>query len=463
MTETPALPVSATGPQRTHPTTVLVHVFRSVPVIVGVGVVVIAQSGGAVLSGLPVGRAVLFGALLLIAVAALVGIGGYLSWSRRFYHFDEAGDLRVDSGVITRTQRRLALSRLQSVDVTQPLLARLVGMAEIRVEVAGTGDSRVVLQYLTLTEAQRLRDEVLARAAGLRPDVGTAPQNVLVSVPTGDLGLSLLLSSTTLVGVLATAAIVALAVLTEGAVGLLGLLVTGGVPIFSAFGQFVRFFGFTVAESPDGLRLRSGLTSTQAQTVPPGRVHAIEYEQPLLWRYKDWVRVQLTVAGAASEENQQGAGTTGVLLPVAPREVAEAVVDRVLPGLAVADLEWTPAPARARLRAPIQWRLLATAADGRVFAARRGRLVRRLALVPHARTQSVHLTQGPWQRRLGLASVRLDIAPGPIDVRALHQDADAARSQADAQALRAKAARSSAGPDRWMSRPRTDAGLDGVS
>ncbi len=463
MTETADAPGGSTEPRRTHPTTVLVHVFRSIPVLLGVGVVAVAQSGGALLADFPIVPVLIVGVLLVVAVAGLVGIGSYLSWSRRFYYFDDAGDLRVDSGVITRQQRRLALSRLQSVDVNQPLLARVVGMAEIRVEVAGAGDSRVLLQYLTLQEAQRLRDEVLARAAGLRPDVGTAPQNVLVSVPTSDLVVSLLLSSTTLVGVLATAGIVAVVVLTEGAVGLAALLVTGGVPIFAAFGQFVRFFGFTVAESPDGLRLHSGLTSTQAQTVPPGRVHAIEYEQPLLWRPKGWVRVQLTIAGAATEENQQSGGTTGVLLPVAPREVAEAVVDRVVPGLAVPDLEWTFAPDRARFRAPIQWRHLATAADDRVFACRRGRLVRRLTLVLHARTQSVHLTQGPWQRRLDLATVQVDIAPGPVSVLGLHQDAAAARSQADAQAQRAKAARATAGPDRWMSGPAPGEAPDGVS
>ena len=454
MTE-PLLPVaSATQPQHTHPTTVLVQVMRTIPVLLGVGVVMLAQSGaGSWLGDLDVSWALvaLLGLALLAAVATLIAIGAYLSWSRLVYYFDDSGDLRVDSGVITRKQRRLALSRLQSVDVSQPLLARIVGMAEVKVEVAGAGDSRVVLQYLTFTQAQSLRDEVLARAAGLRPDSGAAPQNVIVSVPTRDLVVSLLRSSTTLVGVLATAGIIAVAVLTDGAVGLLALLISGGVPIFAAFGQFVRYFGFTVAESPDGLRLRSGLTSTQAQTVPPGRVHAIEYEQPLLWRSKDWVRVQLTIAGASTSEDQQSSGVTGVLLPVAPRAVAEAVVDRVLPGLSEEVLAWTPAPPRVRVRAPIQWRTLAVASNDRVFAARRGRLLRRLTLVPHARTQSVHLTQGPWQRRLDVATVRVDIAPGPVAALALHQDATTARALADDQAARAKLARASAGPERWMS------------
>lgn len=458
MTE-PSAPVDATespatAPQRTHPLTVLVTVMRSIPALIGVAVVMVAQSGaGRWIDdiGVSVLLLVLAGLALLAVLAVVIAGFAYLSWTRLTYYFDDSGDLRVDSGVLTKQQRRLALSRLQAVDVNQPLLARVVGMAEVKVEVAGAGDSRVTLQYLTRTDAERFRGEVLARAAGLRPDVGTAPQRVLVTVPPKDLVLSLLLSSTTVIGVLATVGIVAVAVLTEGAVGLLGLLVTGGVPIFAAFGQFVRFFGFTVADSPDGLRLRSGLTSTQAQTVPPGRVHAVEYQQPFLWRSRDWVRVQITIAGiGGGEDNQQGS-TTGTLLPVAPREVAEAVVERVLPGLDIAGMEWTPAPARIRWVSWIQWRNLAVAANDRAFAARRGRIVRRVAVVPHVRTQSVHLMQGPLQRYLDVATVQVDIAPGPIMVQGQHQDAMTARAVVDAQAQRARLARALAGPQRWMS------------
>ena len=448
------VPATTTEPAHTHPLTVLVTVLRSIPALLGVGVVMVAQSGAGQWVG-DIGVAwwwLLLGGLALLAVLALAIAGfAYLSWSRLTYYFDSSGDLRVDSGVLTKQQRRLALSRLQSVDVNQPLLARVVGMAEVKVEVAGAGDSRVTLQYLTMASAQAFRDEVLARAAGLRPDAGTAPQNVIVTVPTRDLIVSLLRSSTTLVGVLATVLIVVVAVLSEGAVGLFALLITGGVPIFAAFGEFVRYFGFTVAESPDGLRLRSGLTSTQAQTVPPGRVHAVEYEQPLLWRSKDWVRVKITVAGASSGDEQQGGASAGVLLPVAPRPVAEAVVARVLPGLDTSGLEWTSAPARVRVRAPIQSRQLAVAANEQFFAVRRGRLVRRIALVPHARTQSVHLTQGPWQRRLDVATVSVDVAPGPVSVLGLHQEAATARTVADEQALRARTAMATAAPLRWMS------------
>jgi putative membrane protein len=85
-----------------------------------------------------------------------------------------------------------------------------------------------------------------------------------------------------------------------------------------------------------------------------------------------------------------------------------------------------------------------------VFAARRGLLRRELDVMPHGKTQSVRLTQGPWQRRLRLATVHLDTTPGPVHVNAAHRDALEARAIVEAQAERARAGRRAAGPERWM-------------
>ena len=134
------------------------------------------------------------------AVLMLVSLGfNYLAWTRTEYFFDESGDFRLDSGVLQRNERRVTLSRLQSVDTTRPLLGRVVGLSQVRIEVAGGGDSRVLLSYLTDAEAQALRAEIIARAAGMSPDVGEAPEAVLATVPTGDLVVSLLLRSETMV------------------------------------------------------------------------------------------------------------------------------------------------------------------------------------------------------------------------------------------------------------------------
>ena len=433
---------------RTHPLTPWVNSVRSIGVlfaallVFGQGGLREAASTAGGLAGLAI---VVLGLLAFLSLT--VGVN-YLAWTRTEFFFDESGDFRLDSGIVQRNQRRVTLSRLQSVDVVRPLLGRVVGLAQVRIEVAGTGDSRVVLSYLTEAQAQALRAEIIARAAGVHPGAGEAPEHVLATVPTGDLIVSLLLRSETIVLLLVSVLVVASIVLTEGAGGLLVLLFTGGIPLLGVFSQFMRFFGFTVAESPDGLRLRHGLASVQSQTVPPGRVQAIEISEPLLWRSRGWVRVSLNVAGLAS--GQEDGQVSQVLLPVAPKDVASRIIHRVLPGVDLSGLRLQPAPDRARRRAWLQWSNLAVAVDERVFVTSRGFLTRHLAVIPHARTQSVGVTQGPWQRALGLASVRVDTTPGPVVVVGLHRDAIEARAIAEDQLIRAAHARADGPAERWM-------------
>jgi putative membrane protein len=207
-----------------------------------------------------------------------------------------------------------------------------------------------------------------------------------------------------------------------------------------------------VAESPDGLRIRRGLLETRAQTVPPGRVQAVRVVEPWLWRSQGWCRVELDVAGYVG----QGQEAASVLCPVAPRAEALRLLARVLPGVDVDAVPLAGVPASARWLDPIAWRALGVGADDRVLVSRSGRLTRVLDVVLHEKVQSVRLSQGPVQRRLGLATVHLDTTPGPVKASAAHRAAGEARALVDAEVERARVSRAAAGPDRWMSPPGGD-------
>ena len=194
--------------------------------------------------------------------------------------------------------------------------------------------------------------------------------------------------------------------------------------------------------------------------MPPGRVQAIEISEPLLWRRKGWVRVSLNVAGLQADENGQH---EHVLLPVAPHDVASQIIARVMPGVDPGAMDFLPAPGRARRRAWLQFKNLGVAHDELVLAARRGFLTRRVAVIPHARTQSVGVTQGPWQRRLGLASVQVDSTPGPVSIVVLHRSAGEARQIAEAQLVRAAAGRATGPGERWMTGVRAPVTADPVT
>jgi putative membrane protein len=178
-------------------------------------------------------------------------------------------------------------------------------------------------------------------------------------------------------------------------------------------------------------------------------VQAVRIVEPWLWRPKGWCRVDVNVAGYAGD----GQSNVNVLLPVAPLDEAYAVLRRVLPDVDVSAVRTYGVPRRARWCDPVSWQGNAAGADDKVFIARRGRFRREIDVVPHERVQSARLTQGPLQRRLGLATVHLDTSPGPVHPTAHHRDAQDARNLLDAEVELARRSRANARPDRWMRPP----------
>lgn len=425
-------------PAQLHP---LTPIATALPMVVAIFLMTLFIGGGTAwqvgVAGIPTGA--------LLCVGAFVFLVGYryLLWRRFEYWFDSGGDLRIDSGLLYRNERKVQLSRLQAVDIERPLLARLFGLAELKIDIAGTGDSKVVLAYLADADALALRIELLSRAqhGSSEPHAEQQPEIVMHAVETRDLLVSLLLRSTTAGLLVLTGLLIVVTVITSGASGLLLLPFTGGIPLFIVVTEFVNLHGFTVAKAHDGVRLRYGLLRTQAQTVPMGRVMAVEISEPLLWRRMGWVTVRLTVAGVAGESDA-GSSARSILLPVASREVADDVLRHVLPGVDIEAVPLTSAPARSRWRAPIQGTRLAFGYNDEVFVSRRGRVTRHLCVVPHARTQSVSIIQGPWQRSLGLSTMRVDIPPGPIKIEALYFPAQQMKAAADEQVRRARTSRS---------------------
>ena len=403
-------------PRRTNPLSPLV---QAAPALPAVALFIIGPGAGfAERSGVPTVFLVVAGAVLGYAAFLMVA---WVSWWRRTFWIDDDGDLRMDSGLLQRSARRLQLSRLQSVDIVAPFLARLAGLVEVRVEVAGAGDSRIVLRYLTRPEADDLRGRILELARGETTEEDE-PSTPLAAVPPGRLLAGLLLRSVTAALLLATILLLVVTSLTQGPAGIVLVLVTGGLPILSVVTEFLANYGFRVERTQDGLRIRRGLLSTQSRTVPPDRVHAVSIVSPLLWRRWDWVRVTVTIAGVQGDEVRPD-----VLIPVAPREEALRLIAEVLPEVDVNALVFESAPRAARWRSPFAWRSLACALTPQVIATRSGRITLRTSIAPHARVQSVRVTQGPWERSLGLASLHADIAPGPVEVVGRHLSADVVR------------------------------------
>ena len=184
-------------------------------------------------------------------------------------------ELRIRTGLLFRRTAHIRLERIQAIDVTQPLLARVAGVAKLKLDVMGA-DKKDELAFLGAEEARTLRAELLARAAGFAPEtaheVGEAPSQQLLRVPPGVLATSLVLTGATW-ATLAAALVVptVLWLVTESAWTVLATAIPlVGAAGASSVGRFVTEYDWTVGESQDGLRIDHGLLDRAHETVPPG-------------------------------------------------------------------------------------------------------------------------------------------------------------------------------------------------
>ena len=487
-----------------------------------------------------------------VLLALLVGGGSYLAWRMHTFRVTEEV-LEERSGVLSRKHRQARLDRIQSIDITRPVHARIVGAASLDVDVAGN-HGNISLKYVRSGEAEQLRAELLrlasgahARSTGASSAANAAPGTVtstpaeagagavaprgesagepggvtnaaktglggtlaelvrsrvaeftdvdaptrgvpessVVSLPAGRLiataALDLFVGVVITVGLFATAIVVMVIVsLSVGASGGLdtalaigvpavffaGILPFGAIAVVTAAQRLLPNLQYAIVGTPDGMRITRGFLSTTNETLPPGRIHAIEVRQPLLWRPFGWWEIRVNRAGLRTDsDGDQSASQQrrAVILPVGTRDDVTRVLALALPTRSdevsariIADGMmgrggdgYTAGPPRGAVLRPFSWRLTGRVLHDDTLYLRRGLLTRRLSVVPAERMQSVAIAQGLVGRALNLANVTAVTVAGQVPTSLPVVDPEDARALFDAlrrSAIRAAALDSS---HRW--------------
>lgn len=389
-------------------------------------------------------------------VIFVVLVAGVISWAVTRWRVD-GGVLLIETGLVRRQSLRFPLSQVQAIDVVQTGLARVFGLAAIQLRMAGADSSDARLVALRRADAHALREQLLslakatattqaarapkataathatqatqatatsapsatqdpaataatgaAQATPATPVDVQADERVLFRVHPGRLVVGLILSITGLIAAVIIAAIVVIVVFAHSPAAKASYLPVLVGAIIGVWRQFNGEYGTTAALAPDGLRLRSGLVQTTAETIRPGRVQAVRLAEPLVWRAFGWCRLEVDVAGPRQRrENRSESRRLRALVPVGTRAEAEKMLGELVTSAPRADRR---PPGAARWKAPLNYHFLAWGADDRYVVASRGRLRRTTTWVPLEKVQSIRWVQGPVQRRLGLASVKLDVA-----------------------------------------------------
>ena len=387
-----------------------------------------------------------------------------LGWWFRTYTLTDT-HLELDDGILRRRHRVVPYSRVQQVDLRQNVLAQVFRLAALRVETAGEGGAGAVdLRLLTLDDAAALRRFVLDRR-GVRPgDPTTGPADG--SRPAADAApLAYELARMSVADLLVSAVTQGPGVLFGGLVVLAGpwlvgaagqdeptaavaLLVTLAIVVFVATAvrvvvRVIGDWGWTMTSRGDDLQVRAGLLDVREQSVPRRRIQQVTLVDNPLRRVLGLTSVVLHTAVPAEAQHGFSAlvhvplvrqadvpdllarvvGRDWAIPDLEPRSPAaarRATVRRLLlllpgsigPGLVFGGVAWVMV-----LLAPtaIPWgraahRRAGHAVDGQRLVLSSGVLHHRVDLVPVDRIQSTRTRSSPAQRRLGLATFRVDIA-----------------------------------------------------
>lgn len=478
-------------------------------------------------------RLLIWGLVAVLAAILVIVAISWLSW--RFSTFRITPEaVESKRGVLFRQHRRAPLERIQSVNLQRSLLARLLGLTQVDVQTAGQG-GKVALQYLGHRDAKQVREQILlasraskmggasqampaataqhgaeapssqiavdplgqayAVASGafdsrLRDiadfdiDPNARESGALIRVPVGRLVASLLLG-TEMLSVLIIVVAIGVTSIWATPVALAGLVPVGLVMVSMLISQFNKGFNFVLSRAEDGVRIGAGLTATSTETIPAGRVHAVEARQPIGWRPFGWWKVRITTAGHSAAEGGQNKMQNTVLpvgniedvlrvfetlLPADPRlsaapagndyarSVAESFdVESAVAGSAVEDEESADAGRRRNaLRdalvgsgegyvragskaAALLWfgvrraglRIEDASEPHASLRVRRGWLTRSLAVMPIVRAQSIQLGRPFAHHLLGLASLQAHTVLGPVRMQMRGIDLEVARQTFD--------------------------------
>ena len=255
-----------------------------------------------------------------------------------------------------------------------------------------------------------------------------------------------------LLGVGATTAIV-IAVIGVALLFLVGWIVSIVMTV-------VHYYGFTLRRQDDRLRRRYGLFTQVETVVPLRRIQVLRLQAPLLRRLFSMFTVYAETAGSAKEDEKTGGSAP--LSPLIRRADAARFCRLAFPDFDLDGVDWqsvsrltirrgfiraaiillmliglvafvertaadpgigAPAVVGAKLLwfipvamllaawwAMARYRSLGYAETERFLLARCGIGTRKIWVIPKAKIQSLFLNQSPMQRRLTLATLRIDTA-----------------------------------------------------
>ena len=136
-------------PQRLHSFTLLLRLGASLPALVVILLPTLQNPSSENIVSVVLG--ILYG---LVALPAIV-----LQYLRFSYRITPK-QIVIQKGVINRQNRSIPIERVQNIQIEQNLVARMLGVAKVKIETAGSSATEGSLEYVGLEDAHEIRRAV---------------------------------------------------------------------------------------------------------------------------------------------------------------------------------------------------------------------------------------------------------------------------------------------------------------
>ncbi|MFB6202829.1 MAG: PH domain-containing protein [Halorhabdus sp.] len=442
---------------RLHPLSIPYRIAENSAQIAGALVVgaFAGASGGTLLES-----AVVFIGIAVVGIALVAGWN--VAYYRRFEYELTADTFDIHSGVLSRREREIPYQRIQNVDIRQNAVQRLLGIAEVRLETAGGGQTEAELKYVDRAEATRLQEDLGTRKRSAQPQTEESERDEqtteLFAITPRELAILGVVSMDLR---LAPLLVVGLSVFGPAAVAqvlpdidqlfvigpLVGVATILGLAVVSGVISMLQYYDFTLRRRGEEYRYERGLIQRYSGSIPIEKVQTVSIRESVLARWLGYASLTIETAGYAP--NQGSGARSQSAIPIAERDRVLTLARSIEP---FGDLSFERPPKRARQRYAVRYLLVALALIAVAYATtllpdvagpwylsalvlpivpiaahlkwrsrgyhlgsayvitRNGFWSRRTTVVPTYRVQTVFSSRTIFQRRRRLASVVVDTA-----------------------------------------------------
>lgn len=419
-------------------------------------------------------RSSLLFSVIYVVIMGPISLAKYL----RFRYYVTSEELVMHYGVFRRVRRNIPADRVQNVAIERNFLARILGTAAVKIETAGTAQAEGVLSFVSVREANRIRDLLHAANITHAPEENistlpsfhlTLPRLLISSVYQFSLGLCVglitVLQQLDFAGLIDIEAFTVQHLeryffgttnpqkytLTASAVLIVIILVLSWILGFAR--NFIRYYNFYIELGPEKIHRKYGLITLREGALPYKRVQSFLIRSNPMMRLHDWYRIEMQTLGLESGERgfqpaipfakwseivALGSKIRPFTVPEAYTRVSRRTIRRrclrytlFILALVAALYLWWPYAVWGLTLLPIMWGIAWlqylchswSFHDGNLFIRRR-LFSQQLWVVPVERLQAFEINATFFQRRLDLCTLRVDTAgagvlrhPKIIDMR----------------------------------------------